>query len=91
MANYSGAYSNRSIHTNCQAPQIQTQTKACQRVYLIKRAENFKNFLPLFKEKNTLCQRTTDPNKNVRIDKFTMKVQFVWNLRTEKNCHSIRN
>jgi len=40
-----------SSHTHCQAPQAQAQTKACQRVCLPQPRENFKIFLPLFKEK----------------------------------------
>lgn len=43
--------SHRSIHTHCQAPQAQAQTKACQRVCLPQPRENFKIFLSLFKEK----------------------------------------
>jgi hypothetical protein len=44
-------YSHRSSHTHCQAPQAQAQTKACQRVCLSQPNENFKIFLPLYKEK----------------------------------------
>jgi hypothetical protein len=52
-------------------------------------SENFKIFLPLFKEKIKTRQRTTDPDKegiNESIDKFNMKVQFDSNTRTDKNA-----
>jgi len=52
--------SHRSSHTHCQAPQAQAQTKACQRVCLPQPRENFKIFLPFFKEKIKTRQRTTD-------------------------------
>ena len=79
-------------HTHCQAPQAQAQTKACQRVCLPQPRENFKIFLPLFKEKIKTLQRTTDPDKkdrNESIDKFNMKVQFDRNQRTDKNHQCI--
>ena len=81
--------SHRSSHTHCQAPQAQAQTKACQRVCLPQPRENFKIFLPLFKEKIKTRQHTTDPDKegiNESIDKFNMKVQFDSNTRTDKNA-----
>jgi len=67
--------SHHSSHTHCQAAQAQAQTKACQRVCLPQPRENFKIFLPLFKEKIKTLQHTTDPNKKERnesIDKFNM-------------------
>jgi hypothetical protein len=93
-------YSHRSSHTqlvpnllrDCQAPQAQAQTKACQRVCLPQPRENFKIFLPLFKEKIKTLQRTSDPYKNDRNEsnyKFNMKVQFDRNLRTDKNRQCI--
>ena len=86
----------RSSHTHCQAPHAQAQTKACQRVCLHQPRENFKIFLPLFKEKIKTRQRTTDPNKegiSKSIDKFNMKVQFDSNTRTDKNrqCITLRS
>lgn len=81
--------SHRSSHTHCQAPQAQAQTKACQRVCLLQPKENFKIFLPLFKEKIKTRQRTTDPDKNESIDKFNVKVQFDSNTRTDKNRQCI--
>ena len=81
--------SSGSSHTHCQAPQAQAQTKACQRVCLPQPRENFKIFLPLFKEKIKTRQRTTDPDKNESIDKFNMKVQFDPNTRTDKNRQSV--
>ncbi len=82
----------RSSHTHCQTPQAQAQTKACQRVCLPQPRENFKIFIPLFKEKIKILQRTTDPdNKGINdsIDKFNMKVQFDPNTRTDKNRQCI--
>ena len=84
--------SHRSSHTHCQAPQAQAQSKACQRVCLPQPSENFKIFLPLFKEKIKTLQRTIDPDKNDRnesIDKFNMKVQFDSNTLTDKNRQCI--
>lgn len=81
--------SHRSSHTHCQVPQAQAQTKACQRVCLPQPKENFKIFLPLFKEKIKTRQRTTDPDKNESIDKFNVKVQFDSNTRTDKNRQCI--
>ena len=81
--------SHRSSHTHCQAPQAQAQTKACQRVCLPQSRENFKIFLPLFKEKIKTRQHTSDPDKegiNESIDKFNMKVQFDSNTQTDKNA-----
>jgi hypothetical protein len=61
--------SHRSSHTHCQAPQAQAQTKACQRVCLPQPRENFKIFLPLFKEKlkhaNTQATQTEKKNEVV--------------------------
>ena len=82
----------RSSHTHCQAAHAQAQTKACQRVCLLQPRENFKIFLPLFKEKIKTRQRTTDPVKkgiNESIDKFNMNVQFDSNPRTDKNRQCI--
>ena len=79
--------SHRSSHTHCQAPQAQAQTKACQRVCLPQPKENFKIFLPLFKEKIKTRQHTTDPDKegiNESIDKFNLKEQFDSNTLTDK-------
>ncbi|MDI3520017.1 MAG: hypothetical protein PWR04_5 [Anaerophaga sp.] len=79
-------------HIHCQAPQAQAQTKACQRVCLPHPRENFKIFLHLFKEKIKTLQHNTGPDKkdkNESIDKFTMKVQFDRNLRTDKNRQCI--
>ena len=84
--------SHHSSHTHCQAPQAQAQTKACQRVCLPQPRENFKIFLPLFKEKIKTLQRTANPVKegiNESIDKFNMKVQFDTNTRTDKNRQCI--
>ena len=84
--------SHRSSHTHCQAPQAQAQTKACQRVCLPQPRENFKIFLPLFKEKIKTRQHTSDPDKegiNESIDKFNMKVQFDSNTQTDKNRQCI--
>ena len=82
--------SHRSSHTHCQAPQAQAQTKACQRVCLPQPRENFKIFLPFFKEKIKTRQRTTDKkDRNESIDKFNMKVQFDSNTRTDKNRQCI--
>jgi len=81
--------SHHCSHTHCQAPQAQAQTKACQRVCLPQPSENFKIFLPLFKEKIKTLQRTTYPDKegiNESIDKFNMKVQFDSNTRRDKNA-----
>ena len=81
----------RSIHTHCQAPQAQSQTKACQRVCLPQPRENFKIFLLLFKEKNKTRQHTgaTDRKENETNDKFNMKVQFDSDTRTDKNRQCI--
>jgi hypothetical protein len=84
--------SHHCSHTHCQAPQAQAQTKACQRVCLPQPSENFKIFLPLFKEKIKTLQRTTDPDKegiNESIDKFNMKVQFDSNTRRDKNAQLV--
>ena len=83
--------SHRSSHTHCQAPQAQAQIKACQRVCLPQPRENFKIFLPLFKEKIKTRQHTgdTDRKENETNDKFNMKVQFDRNLRTDKNRQCI--
>jgi hypothetical protein len=94
VENYSEAYSQRSSHTHCQAPQVQAKTKVCQRVCLPQPEKNFKIFLPLFKEKIKTLQRTTDQDnkdRNESIDKFNMKVQFDRNLRTDKNRQCIIN
>lgn len=59
----------RSSHTHCQAPQAQTQTKACQRVCLPQPSENFKIFLPSLKKKlkhaNTKAIQTEKKNEVV--------------------------
>ena len=83
--------SHRSSHTHCQAAQAQAQTKACQRVCLPQPRRNFKIFLPLFKEKIKTRHHTgdTDRKENETNDKFNMKVQFDWNLRTDKNRQCI--
>ena len=85
--------SHRISHTHCQAAHAQAPTEACQRVCLPQPRENFKIFLPLFKEKIKSRQHTTtDPDKkdrNESIDKFNMKVQFDRNLRTDKNRQCI--
>ncbi len=82
--------SHRSSHTHCQAAQAKAQTKACQRVCLPSPRENFKIFLPFFKEKIKTRQRTTDKkDRNESIDKFNMKVQFDSNPRTDKNRQCI--
>ena len=81
-----------SSHTHCQAPQAQTQTKACQRVCLPQPRENFKISLLLFKEKIKTLHRTTDPDKKgiiESIDKFNKKVQFDSNLPTDMNRQCI--
>ena len=84
--------SHHSSRTHCQAPQAQAQTQACQRVCLPQPKENFKIFLPLFKEKIKTLQRTTDPDKkgiNESIDKFNMALQFDSDIRTDKNRQCI--
>jgi len=84
--------SHHSSRTHCQAPQANPQTKACQRVCLPQPKENFKIFLPLFKEKIKTLQRTTDPDKkgiNESIDKFNMALQFDSDIRTDKNRQCI--
>lgn len=81
-----------SSHTHCQAAQAQAQTKACQRVCLPQPKENFKIYLPLFKEKIKTRQHTGDTDRNdgnESSDKFNMKLQFDWNLRTDKNRQCI--
>jgi len=84
-------FNQRSSHTHCQAPQAQAQTKACQRVCLPQPRENFKIFLPLFKEKIKTRQHTgdTDRKENETNDKFNMKVQFDTDTRTDKNRQCI--
>jgi hypothetical protein len=79
--------SHRSSHTHCQTPQAQAQTKACQRVFLPQPSENFKFFLPLYKEKIKTLQHTgdTDRKENETNDNFNMKVQFESDTRTDKN------
>jgi len=83
--------SQRSSHTHCQAAQAQAQTKACQRVCLSQPRENFKIFLPLFKEKIKTRQHTgyTDRKENETNDKYNMKVQFDSDPRTDKNRQCI--
>lgn len=81
-----------SNHTQCQAPQAQAQTQACQRVCLPQPKKNFKIFLPLLKEKIKTRQHTGDPDKreiNESIYKFNIKVQFDPNTRTDKNRQCI--
>lgn len=59
----------RSIHTHCQAPQAQAQTKACQRVCLPQPRENFKIFLPFLKKKlkHAITRATQTERKMKRI------------------------
>ncbi len=79
-----------SSHTHCQAPQAQTQTKACQRVSLFQSKEHFKIFLPSLKNKlkhpNT---RATQTEKNETNDKFNAKVQFDSETARKNNRHFI--
>jgi hypothetical protein len=81
-----------SNYTHYQAQQVQTQTKACQRVCLVQPVKKFKILLPLFKEKIKTRQHTTDPDKNERnvdIDNFNLTFQFNKNLQTAKNHQCI--
>ena len=83
--------SHRNSHTHCQAPQAQAQTKACQRVCLPLPRENFKIFIPLFKEKNKTRKHTgdTDRKENETNGKFNMKVQFDSETDRDKNRQCI--
>ena len=60
---------------------------ASQRVFLPQPSENFKFFLPLYKEKIKTLQHTgdTDRKENETNDNFNMKVQFESDTRTDKN------
>ena len=67
------------------------QPKLCQRACKASPKKESQNFSPFFKEKINTRQHTgdTDRKENDTNDKFNMKVQFDWNLRTDKNRQCI--